>query len=302
MPGNARTSVLSGAFQRGPSGAYDISYPLLGFSLGKSISGQEEILQKMLGDSAEERARIQAGWQKALAEDPDLLTNPQKRDKLAQVAMTIDPSFLDKMKGIFGAQHEAAQAGRIETLTPAEKERLEAEAGERRERGGLLKQQAWTETFRPPLLEAQTGKESALGTLYGGREFREAEKQPVSLKEIKAGTERLKALAGKLRKETELMPKEGKYQPGGKAPSFREQKLAEMWDQLSEEAKLKVIGALPADKELTENNILSAYVNLMTDPAVREQLKPMVDEILRRTTQKKGPELPTSGRPPVVFK
>jgi len=306
-PGAMDIGVLSRAYGRGPAGPFDISYPFMGLALGRSIrSFRENAEVTALLEEAQKR-ELPAKWAAAVQADPELATSAPK---MVNWMMTNAPEMLGKMGDIFGAYRASAEAKRTEALTPAEKEEIQAKAfrtgvtapaldiaraGEAQARTGLLGAQTTTEGFRPSLLGAQTETQKSLAGLYGERGITEAQKRPYSLQEIQAGTERLKALTGKLKEETRLMPERA-------AGGFKEAKLKEMWDQLSEEAKLKVIGALPADKELTENNILSAYANLMTDPAIREQLKPMVDEILRRTMQKRGPEVPESGRPPVVFK
>ena len=74
--------------------------------------------------------------------------------------------------------------------------------------------------------------------------------------------------------------------PSSKEPSFKEEKLKEMWTGLDDQSKLKVLGALPADKDLTEKNILDVYGNIFTDAATKTALQPIVNEITKRAAEK----------------
>ena len=77
--------------------------------------------------------------------------------------------------------------------------------------------------------------------------------------------------------------------PGTPMANFKTEKLKELWGKFSDDAKLKVLGALPADKELTEKNILDVYGNIFTDAETKKALQPIVEEIVKKASQEKGP-------------
>ncbi len=73
-------------------------------------------------------------------------------------------------------------------------------------------------------------------------------------------------------------------------PSFKDKKLQEIWGRLDDTSKLKVLGALPADKELTEKNLLDVYGNIFTDAETKRSLQPIVESIIKKTTGKTASE------------
>ena len=72
----------------------------------------------------------------------------------------------------------------------------------------------------------------------------------------------------------------------GAARKFKEEKIREMWDSLSEDEKKKFVGAGIDPHELTEKNILDVYGNIMTDPGVKKALQPIAEKIMQKATEK----------------
>ena len=262
-PGAMDIGILSQAYGRGPAGPFDISHPFMGLALGRSVrSFRENAEVAALLEEAQKR-ELPAKWAAAVQADPELATSAPK---MVNWMMTNAPDMLGKMGEVFGAYRAAAEAKRTETLTPAEKQKMEAEAfrtgttlpsldiaraGEAEARAGLLGKQAVTETYRPSLLEAQTGTQKSLAELYGQRGITERERRPVSIEETQAGTERLKALAARLRaetgkvgKETELLGKESRFRtPSSMYNLLTNAMVSHYWptaqNNLPEDMKLK---------------------------------------------------------------
>jgi hypothetical protein len=324
--------ILSQAYGRGPAGPFDISHPFMGLALGRSMrSFRENAEVAALLEEAQKRG-ISERWTAAVQADPELATSAPK---MVNWFMTNAPEMLGKMGDIFGAYGKAAEARRTETLTPAEKEKMQAEAfrtgttlpsldiaraEEARARGGLLGQQTVTETYRPSLLEAQTGREKSLTGLYAERGITEREKREPSIEEIKAGTERFKALAGKLRKETELAGKESRYRtpspmfnlltnemvthywPVAEANLPEEKKLkgmAVMTDPMTgkpDEAKMRATLPPEVQREYDEVKLRAEeLVSQGTNPT--QAFRQAYEEVTGRAAAAPG-----AGRPPVVFK
>lgn len=207
-----KANLLAALYSRGPSGPFDISYPIIGYLLGKETAAEQNLIEQLLGKTEEEKARIQNAWKQALQEDPNLLNNPQK---VMQKALEIDPDFINKAAQLFHGLLYAQQARRAEELTPSEKARMEAQARrdiaeatraettlpsldiarteEARSRAGLYKQQAITEAFRPELIQAQTGTQKSLAQLYGERAQTESTMRPWKVLETKEGIGKAKA-------------------------------------------------------------------------------------------------------------
>jgi hypothetical protein len=80
----------------------------------------------------------------------------------------------------------------------------------------------------------------------------------------------------------------------GKPAGWKDQKIAELWPNLSDDEKKRVIGARLDPHDLTEKNILDVYGNIMTDPSVRKALQPIAEKIVSKAANKgKETETPT---------
>lgn len=255
-PPAASLPFLSRAFERGPAGPFDISHPLMGFALGRGISKYQADMEIAAALEEAKKTELPAKWQAAVTADPTLASDPVK---MTNWFMTNAPEMIKNLATVFQAQQAGAQAKETTALTIPRVAKTEAEAyrtavtlptldiaraEEARARGGLLGQQMISETFRPSLLEAQTGTQKSLAELYGQRGITEKERRPVSIEQTQASTERLRALAGKLRKETELVGKESRYKtPSSMFNLLTNAMISHYWPvaeaNLPEEKKLK---------------------------------------------------------------
>ena len=91
-------------------------------------------------------------------------------------------------------------------------------------------------------------------------------------------------------REVTVKEKKERRETGGKPTGWKEKKIAELWETLSDDEKKRVIGARLDPHELTEKNILDVHANMFTDDKVRKALQPIVDKIVKKATEKSGTE------------
>ncbi len=72
-------------------------------------------------------------------------------------------------------------------------------------------------------------------------------------------------------------------------PTFKDKMLQNVWGRLDDQSRLKVLGALPPEKDLTEKNILDVYGNIFTDAETKKALQPIVEEITKKAAAKNVP-------------
>jgi hypothetical protein len=87
-------------------------------------------------------------------------------------------------------------------------------------------------------------------------------------------------------REVTVKEKKERRETGGKPTGWKEKKIAELWETLTDDEKKRVIGARLDPHELTEKNILDVYGNIMTDPSVKKALQPIAEKIISRTINK----------------
>lgn len=130
-----------------------------------------------------------------------------------------------------------------------------------------------------------------------GAPMSEAEKarQPLEERRVKAAEKTAGAAVERanIAKET----------AGGKPTGWKDQRIAELWPNLTDDEKKRVIGAQIDPKELTEKNILDVNSSLFTDNETKKALAPIVKKIMEKATEKvegEGKEKKVGEKPDVA--